>query len=303
MSGLRALLHRFSLTFAGRCVRSFVSLQGVDRALVLGSQAFTALIPLLLLMSTLAHPGQGDLVSHALIRRFRLSGSAADSVGQLFAHSAGGATGLLSGLLLFLSGVSLTRRMQRMYQEAWRLDLPRGLGHALSAGIGLTVLVLGVGVLYLVRSLVEPLPFSGPLVLVVSALAGFLLWTTVPWLLLDRRIAWRRLIPSGVATAIGTSAYGIVSAVYMPRLLERYSEQYGLFGVTLALIGWLLAIAVIVVAATAVAAEFDRAPDPWARRIRVALRIEQDADGGARTAGPGVEVAAHPSRMRPADQP
>ena len=49
----------------------------------------------------------------------------------------------------------------------------------------------------------------------------------------------------------------------MPRLLETYSRRYGLFGVTLALVGWLLAIAFTVVAATTVATEFDRAPDPW----------------------------------------
>ena len=51
-------------------------------------------------------------------------------------------------------------------------------------------------------------------------------------------------------------------------MLESYSERYGLFGVTLALVGWLLAISFIVVAATVVAAELDRAPEPWARRLR-----------------------------------
>ena len=52
----------------------------------------------------------------------------------------------------------------------------------------------------------------------------------------------------------------------MPRQLESYSERYGLFGVTLALIGWLVGVALILVAATAVASEFDRTEAPWARR-------------------------------------
>ena len=47
--------------------------------------------------------------------------------------------------------------------------------------------------------------------------------------------------------------------------MESNSERYGLFGVTLSLVGWLLCIAVIMVAATVVAAEFDRAPEHWAR--------------------------------------
>jgi membrane protein len=57
-------------------------------------------------------------------------------------------------------------------------------------------------------------------------------------------------------------------------VMESNSEQYGLFGVTLSLYGWLLCVAAIVVAAIVVAAEFDRAPEPWARGLRTRLGIE-----------------------------
>jgi membrane protein len=59
-----------------------------------------------------------------------------------------------------------------------------------------------------------------------------------------------------------------------------------MFGVTLALVGWLLAIALIVVAATVVAAEFDRAPDPWAERLRRRLRLARVAEAGRPGAAP-----------------
>jgi membrane protein len=131
-----------------------------------------------------------------------------------------------------------------------------------------------MGLLYQARAIVSGLPFPGALQLIASVLAGFLIWTSVPWLLLDRRVAWRRLIPVGALTAVCSSAYGIASTVYMPRLLESYSRRYGLFGVTLALVGWLVCISFIVVAATAVAAEFDRAPDRWARGLRHGLGVE-----------------------------
>jgi membrane protein len=281
-------------TFPGRCAFAFVALQGIDRSLVLASQAFTALIPLLLLVAALAPADQRDVVSAAVIGRFRISGDAATAVDQLFAHPDSGSIGLLSGFLLLFSGVSLTRRMQRMYQQAWRMDAPRGLGHALHAALGLTALLLGISLLYLARALVGSLPWSEVLLLVVSAGASFLLYTTVPWLLLDRRVAWRRLVPTGLLTAAGTSAYGVVSTVYVPRLLETYSRRYGLFGVTLALVGWLLAIAVILVASAVVAAEFDRAPEPWARRLRRRLRIEPSVLEGGQ-----LEASAPPSALRP----
>jgi membrane protein len=195
-------------------------------------------------------------------------------VTELFAHSGGASVGTFSGLLLLFSGLSLTRRMQRMFQQAWRQVPAPGVGHTLHAGLGLAALLLGIGLLYQARALVAALPFPGVLQLVVSAVAGFLLWTSVPWLLLDRRVTWRRLIPAGALTAFCTSAYGIASTVYMPRLLETYSLRYGLFGVTLALIGWLVCISFIIVAATAIASELDRAPDRWARGFRRGLGIE-----------------------------
>jgi membrane protein len=277
--GFRALTGRLETTFPGRCAFSFIALQGIDRALVLASQAFTALIPLLLLAAALAPADQRDVVSSGIIGRFRLTGEAAAAVEQLFAHSGSSSIGLLSGFLLLFSGISLTRRMQRMYQQAWRLEAPPGVGHALHAALGLTALLLGLSLLYIARALVGSLPWSDVLLLVVSAGASFVLYTTVPWLLLDRRVAWRRLVPTGVLTAVCTSAYGVASTVYMPRLMETYSQRYGLFGVTLGLVGWLLAIAVIIVASAVVAAEFDRAPEPWARHLRQSSGIEPSVAG------------------------
>jgi uncharacterized BrkB/YihY/UPF0761 family membrane protein len=227
-----------------------------------------------LIAAALAPAEKSDVVSTALIERFQLSGDAATSVTQLFAHSGSASVGVFSGLLLLFSGLSLTRRMQRMYQQAWRLEPAPGVGHTLHAGLGLAALLLGIGLLYQARALVAALPFPGLLQLTVSAFAGFLLWTSVPWLLLDRRLAWRRLIPGGLLTAVCSSAYGIASTVYMPRLLESYSLRYGLFGVTLALVGWLVCISFIIVGATAIASEFDRAPDRWARGFRRGLGIE-----------------------------
>src|SRR3954467_9211670 len=103
-------MQRLETTFIGRSGRQFIALQGLDRAVVLSSQAFTALIPLLLLVTALAPAGKRDVVGAAIIRRFGLSGDSAAAVGQLFAHSGDSATGVLSVLLLVFSGVSLTRR-------------------------------------------------------------------------------------------------------------------------------------------------------------------------------------------------
>jgi membrane protein len=243
--------------------------------MALSAQAFTALIPLLLVVSAISPSDSRELVSDAIIDRFALAGSAADAVEQLFARPGDSTIGVLSVVLLVFSGVSLTRRMQRMYLQAWRLEPVSGVRGSLNAAVGLTALLLEIALLSLTRSLVSELPFDWVLGAPVSVLAGLVLWTSVPWLLLDRRIPWRRLLPAGALAAVATSLYGIATTIYMPRLMESNSERYGLFGVTLSLVGWLLCIALIVVAATVVAAEFDRAPESSAHRLRVRLSLEQ----------------------------
>jgi uncharacterized BrkB/YihY/UPF0761 family membrane protein len=283
---LQALRSRLEATFPGRCVASFVEMQAFDRAMVIASQAFTALIPLLILVSAIMPAASSTLVSDSIIRRFGLTGDAATSVEVVFASSGSGSIGVLSLLLLFYSGVSLTRRLQRMYLTAWQLPPLPGVRGPINAALGLAALLIEVSLLYLVRTLVRMLPFDWGFVVPVSIGASLLLWTSIPWLLLDRRIAWRRLLPAGLLAGASSSLYGVATTIYMPLLMETYSDRYGLFGVTVALVGWLLCISFIVVAATVVAAEFDRSPQPWARAVRRRLGIQDtgttvSTDGGA----------------------
>ena len=214
---------------------------------------------------------------------------------QLFAHSGAGSLGLLSIVLLVFSCVSFTKRIQRMYLQAWRLEPVAGVRGSFNAAQGLVALVLELTLLYLARQLFDALPFDWVLGVPVSFVASLALWTSIPWLLLDRRIPWRRLLPAGALMAVGTGLYSVASTIYMPGLMESYSERYGLFGVTVALVGWLLCIAVIMVVTTVLAAEFDRAPDPWARHLRARLGLEPS--GGA---GEGAGDGASPSEDDPA---
>ena len=263
----RAVLARARESFPGRCVEIFVELRGLDRAMVLASQAFTALIPLMILVGAVLPAGDSS-VSDAVIRRFGLDGQAADAVAAVFARPETGSVGVFSLLLLIISGVSLTRRMQLMYVQAWRLPPLRGVRGSFNAAMGLTVLLVELALLYLVRTLVRGVPFEWAIQVPLSALAGIVLWTTIPWLLMDRRLRWRRLLPGGVLMAVMAGIYGVVTTIYMPPLMTSYSLRFGLFGVTIALVGWLLAVCLILVSATIVAAELDRSPEPWAVRLR-----------------------------------
>jgi membrane protein len=89
------------------------------------------------------------------------------------------------------------------------------------------------------------------------------LWLTTPYVLLARRIAWRRLVPTALLTAVGMTALEICSAIWMPHTVATSAEQFGTIGVAFALLGWLVGAGLVLVVAAAGGAIIDarqRAP-------------------------------------------
>src|SRR3954471_7048214 len=110
------------LQFGRDWVVRFVELQGFDRAVALAGQAFTALIPLLIVYSALRSEHTGRDFADQIIHIFDLFGSSAESVHRAFAP-AGEVTSEVHALGLVLlvgSALSFTRALQRLYQLAWR---------------------------------------------------------------------------------------------------------------------------------------------------------------------------------------
>ena len=266
---LQALYERLGESFLGRCTRRFILMEGFDRCIVLSSQAFTAMIPLLILVSTLAPADQEDLISDTIIRKFGLSGDSADAVEALFNAPAAATSSLsvFSVLLLIYSGVSFTRRMGAMYRAAWEQE-KEGVRSGIFATLGLFVLIVEVVLAYAIRNIVSRFPLDWVWAIPITAVTGAVLWTSVPYLLLNRQVHWRRLAVGGATTAVGTALLTVATTIYMPPLVERYTNEFGLFGITMALIGWLLAASYILVLCTVFGAEFDASDGRWIRKLK-----------------------------------
>jgi putative membrane protein len=72
----------------------------------------------------------------------------------------------------------------------------------------------------------------------------------------------------------------------MPPLITRYTNEFGLFGITVALLGWLLSASAVIVSSTAVGAELDASEEPWAVRFKTRYRL-YDPRLGPPVAAPG----------------
>jgi membrane protein len=282
---LYALGRRLGESFLGRSVIRFVSMAGFDRSIVLSSQAFTALIPLLILAASLAPADQDDVISNALIRRFALTGESAQAVEQLFSTTADASSTVsaFSAVLLLFSGISFTRRLQRMYRAGWAQER-EGVRSTLYAALGMIALLVEFGVVYGIRSLGQQVGTVWLWTVPVQVITGLFLWTSVPYLLMNKQVHWRRLLVGGATAALATTAFAAATTLYMPATITRYTNDFGLFGITIAIIGWLLAVSVILVASTAIGAEFDAARGARVMAFKVRFHLH----------GPGEDMTPLP---------
>ena len=273
-----ALSQRVRDSFIGRSILRFVLMEGFDRSIILSAQVFTALIPLFIIVASVAPAGQEDVIGEGIIKRFALTGASADAVEQLFEAPAGATSSVtvFSALLLIYSGVAFTRRLQRMYRAAWGRE-QAGIRSALFATLGLAALILEFVVAYGIREFTTLFPFEWLWAIPISLVTGLVLWTSIPYLLLERQLHWRRLLVAGAAAAVGMTIFAIGTPIYMPDVMTRATNEFGLFGVTITLIGWLLAASFILVAASAIGAEFDSSDAPWLVRLKVRFDLVDPA--------------------------
>jgi membrane protein len=241
-----------TLMLARACVDRIVRIQFVDRSVALGSLAFTALVPLLVIVGAFV-PGS-DGIADTFVARFHLTGSTAELVQQVFAKpdSARGAISVAGALLLVGSALSFTRALQRLYELAWRLD-PRGWFGTVAGLEWIAVVAVWATLVASVRTWL--LDHTGPVASLAIVLAtGALLWLLTPYILLAGRIRWQRLVPTALLTSLGMTALSVASVIYMPDAITQSADRYGSIGIAIAIVSWLVGVGFVLVCCAAVGA-------------------------------------------------
>jgi membrane protein len=231
------------MSFARDWIARFLAVQGIDRAMAIGAQAYTAMFPLIIVYVSLLPADRS--FADTLVERFDLSGAAAESVQNAFAPSGtvqSSVTVLGIGLLL-VSALAFTRGLQRLYEGSFGLPT---LGMR-NTKWGLLWLTVVCTVLVLRPLLLGGL--SGVAETVGSLVLSGAVWLATPYLLLGRRLRAAQLAPVAALSTIGMTGVGIWSAIWMPHTLAASSRQFGVIGIGFALLTWLVAIACVLVAA------------------------------------------------------
>jgi membrane protein len=268
----RALARRPLVALVLRSLQRYIAIDGTQRGLVLAGQAFSALIPLLIVLATLVSSNGGARLAARINARFRLTGNGAEAVNTLFSQPPGAAQTVTIGsvLLLIISGLSCARTMQRTYEAAWQLP-PRGLRGTIGGAGALALLLTQIMLLSLLAGFLRQVPAGSALELVFRAAASSALWLALQHLLLGGRIGWRRLLPGAVAAGVGQQGVAALSTLWVPTVIENNATRYGAIGVSFALLSWLVLISIVLVVAAALSVELGHgpplpAPPPGQRR-------------------------------------
>jgi membrane protein len=253
--------------FGTQSLRRFVEIEGAQQATVLGAQAFTSLIPFLVVGSAFG-PDESSIADR-INDRFDIHGSAARSVEALFndAGEVESAVTWVSIVILVLSATSFTRALQKMFQRAYRTDVSgwrdgwRGLAWLALFGGWITISSPIRGAFEDIGGVV--------FAIAVSTVLGFVLWLFTPRVLMGP-IDLRRYAPGAIVSAILGALLAVASGIYVPILLTWSADKYGLIGVAFSIQSWLLATAFVVVIGAVVGAVTselfgDRLTQMWRR--------------------------------------
>ncbi|MEU7906512.1 YhjD/YihY/BrkB family envelope integrity protein [Actinoplanes sp. NPDC049118] len=261
------LLSRAESTLVVRCLRRFAAINGRDRSLVLGGQAFTAIIPLLIVVAAAASGKGPTALADRLAARFHVTGVSAQAIRTLFERPPG-ATGtftIVGVVVLLFSVLNLTRSLQRTYEAAWQLPAI-GVRGTLNGVTAVGLLISSLLVLSLLVGMLRQVPAGTLFAVVLRVVMSTGIWLLLQFLLLSRRIPFRRLLPGSIVAGAGGALLNLYSAVWMPRVIENNSGRYGIIGITFALLTWLILVCVCVVVAAVIGAEMGGAPAPGGHR-------------------------------------
>ena len=244
-----------------RCLRRFAAISGRDRALVLGGQAFTTLIPLLIVVAAAASRQGPTAMADRMAARFHVTGASAEAIRTLFERPPGatGAITIAGVVVMVFSLLSLTRYLQRTYEAAWQLPA-MGVRGTLNGMTATGVLIASLLVLSLLVGLLRNVPAGSVLAFLLRIAVNTAVWLLLQRLLLSRRVSIRRLLPGSVVIAAGSALLTLYSALWMPRVIESNAGQYGIIGITFALLTWLIVVGFCLVVAAVISAEIGGAP-------------------------------------------
>jgi len=224
-----------------------LEIEFVDRSVALAAKAFVSFFPLVIVVAAFVPARTRMSIITALAARLGLRGEAFSLVQSSFASSDDirRATGLFGLVLTIFFATSFTTALRRVYMRAWRRPPHSGVDNYWRGVVWLFAMLLSLALLGGLRGAAGD--GTGVVAWAVVGLAVYIaLWWFTAWWLLLGDVRMRVLAPTGVITGIAMAGYGLSASVWMPEVVASNQEQFGFFGIALALVTWFSGAAICI---------------------------------------------------------
>ena len=234
---MRAVAQR---TFLWRIWERMLETEFVDRSIALAGKAFVSFFPLVIVVAAFLPARSRAAIFSTLTTRLGISGDSLDLVqGALnSSEDVKRATGILGLITTIFFAASFTTALQRVYMRAWRRPPGLKLGAYTRGLLWLAAMLLQMTLTGAIgRTLGHGVGVPFVVVGVFAIQVGW--WWFTSWYLMLGHVRWRPLLPGALLSTVLMLGYAASASIWMPDVVTRNQDQFGFFGVALALITWI----------------------------------------------------------------
>ncbi|KQX06891.1 hypothetical protein ASC59_03440 [Leifsonia sp. Root1293] len=235
-----------------RVARDLGRMQFVDRGMTLAAHAFTAILPILIVAGAVRaslSPESGPIFAEHL----GLNSVTAEILQKSLPGGAQElrATGVIGVVLLVIAATSFSRALERTLHTIWHTP-PAGIRFGWRWVAGIVIVVVGIGLVVAARTILRGDGVIPLLEFITEAAIWSTLWWVTSWIVIDRLVSLRDLLPGSLLAGVGFAAAGVVGRLFLPPILADSAMRFGVLGMAFTYIGWLLVLSCILLIAVTV---------------------------------------------------
>lgn len=243
-------LDRFHRSVVANVWRGGMRLELLRRSMAFATLGLVTLVPLLIVVAAV-DPASRQGFGQWVVDGMGLPSQTAEPVLRLFAtrHQPVRQIGVLSLVLLAAFGLAFATDVQLAYEriweltpQSWRQTWKQTWRRALWLAVMIGYLAFEVESGVLLRH--GALESAGRILVFITAAVLFFWWGQR--LLLAGRVPWGQLFPGAVATVVGLSGLRAFSALVFNPLIVSSAEDYGMVGVVLVVLSWLIGVGFVI---------------------------------------------------------
>lgn len=247
-TGVRSAAGRFAL----RVGRDLRNIEVVDRGMTLAAHVFTSILPILIVVGALRATlePQADAI---FAEHLGFDDSTAEMLDKSLPPGERElrVIGVFGVVVLIIAATSFARALERSFRAIWRTPKV-SIKFAWRWLVAIVAVVIGVALIVTTRIIVQGGGAIPVFELIAEIAIWGALWWIAGWIVINRRVSLRALLPGAVLAGVAFAIAGQVGRVVLPPILAEAAVRFGILGLAFSYIGWLLVLScTLLIAATA----------------------------------------------------